>query len=99
MNKIKLVKVDAEDNTVVLANAVFEVTGTDGSKFELTTAADGTVTSPALVAGTYKVKEKTAPAGYELSTEEFTLIVNSTTNVIQTVKDNPIKISVKATKQ
>ena len=98
-NKIKLVKVDAEDNTVVLANAVFEVTGTDGSKFELTTAADGTVTSPALVAGTYKVKEKTAPAGYELNTEEFTLIVNSTTNVIQTVKDNPVKISVKATKQ
>ena len=98
-NKIKLVKVDAEDNTVVLANAVFEVTKPDGSKFELTTAADGTVTSPALVAGTYKVKEKTAPAGYELSTEEFTLTVNSTTNVIQTVKDNPIKISVKATKQ
>ena len=98
-NKIKLVKVDAEDNTVVLANAVFEVTKPDGSKFELTTAADGTVTSPALVAGTYKVKEKTAPAGYELSTEEFTLTVNSTTNVIQTVKDNPIKISVNATKQ
>ena len=98
-NKIKLVKVDAEDNTVVLANAVFEVTKPDGSKFELTTAADGTVTSPARVAGTYKVKEKTAPAGYELSTEEFTLTVNSTTNVIQTVKDNPIKISVKATKQ
>ena len=98
-NKIKLVKVDAEDNTVVLANAVFEVTKPDGSKFDLTTAADGTVTSPALVAGTYKVKEKTAPAGYELSTEEFTLTVNSTTNVIQTVKDNPIKISVKATKQ
>ena len=98
-NKIKLVKVDAEDNTVVLANAVFEVTKPDGSKFELTTAADGTVTSPALVAGTYKVKEKTAPAGYELSTEEFALTVNSTTNVIQTVKDNPIKISVKATKQ
>lgn len=98
-NKIKLVKVDAEDNTVVLANAVFEVTKPDGSKFDLTTAADGTVTSPALVAGTYKIKEKTAPAGYELSTEEFTLTVNSTTNVIQTVKDNPIKISVKATKQ
>ena len=98
-NKIKLVKVDAEDNTVVLANAVFEVTKPDGSKFELTTGIDGTVTSPALVAGTYKIKEKTAPAGYELSTEEFTLTVNSTTNVIQTVKDNPIKISVKATKQ
>ena len=98
-NKIKLIKVDADDNSIVLKNAVFEVTKPDGSKFELTTAADGTVTSPALVAGTYKIKEKTAPAGYELSTEEFTLTVNSTTNVIQTVKDNPIKISVKATKQ
>ena len=98
-NKIKLVKVDAEDNTVVLANAVFEVTGTDGSKFELTTAADGTVTSPALVAGTYKIKEKTAPAGYKLNTDEYTLVVSPTSNAIQTVKDEPIKISVKATKQ
>ena len=98
-NKIKLVKVDAEDNTVVLANAVFEVTGNDGSKFELTTAADGTVTSPALVAGTYKVKEKTAPAGYELNTQEFTLTVSPTSNAIQTVKDEPIRTSVKATKQ
>ena len=98
-NKIKLVKVDAEDNTVVLANAVFEVTKPDGSKFELTTAADGTVTSPALVAGTYKVKEKTAPAGYELNTQEFTLTVSPTSNAIQTVKDEPIRTSVKATKQ
>ncbi len=98
-NKIKLVKVDAEDNTVVLANAVFEVTGTDGSKFELTTAADGTVTSPALVAGTYKIKEKTAPAGYKLNTDEYTLVVSPTSNAIQTVKDEPIRTSVKATKQ
>ena len=98
-NKIKLVKVDAEDNTVVLANAVFEVTKPDGSKFELTTAADGTVTSPALVAGTYKVKEKTAPAGYELNTQEYTLTVSPTSNAIQTVKDEPIRTSVKATKQ
>lgn len=98
-NKIKLVKVDAEDNTVVLANAVFEVTKPDGSKFELTTAADGTVTSPALVAGTYKVKEKTAPAGYELNTQEFTLTVSPTSSAIQTIKDEPIRTTVKATKQ
>ena len=69
-NKIKLVKVDAEDNTVVLANAVFEVTKPDGSKFELTTGADGTITSSPLVSGTYKIKEKTAPAGYQLNTDE-----------------------------
>ena len=98
-NKIKLVKVDAEDNTVVLANAVFEVTKPDGSKFDLTTAADGTVTSPALVAGTYKVKEKTAPAGYELNTQEFTLTVSPTSSAIQTIKDEPIRTTVKATKQ
>ena len=98
-NKIKLVKVDAEDNTVVLANAVFEVTGTDGSKFELTTAADGTITSSPLVSGTYKVKEKTAPAGYELNTQEFTLTVSPTSSAIQTIKDEPIRTTVKATKQ
>ena len=98
-NKIKLVKVDAEDNTVVLANAVFEVTGTDGSKFELTTGADGTITSSPLVSGTYKIKEKTAPAGYQLNTDEYTLVVSPTSNAIQTVKDEPIRTSVKATKQ
>ena len=98
-NKIKLVKVDAEDNTVVLANAVFEVTKPDGSKFELTTGADGTITSSPLVSGTYKIKEKTAPAGYKLNTDEYTLVVSPTSNAIQTVKDEPIRTSVKATKQ
>ena len=98
-NKIKLIKVDADDNSIVLKNAVFEVTKPDGSKFELTTGADGTITSSPLVSGTYKVKEKTAPAGYELNTQEFTLTVSPTSNAIQTVKDEPIRTSVKATKQ
>lgn len=43
-NKIKLTKVDAENNKP-LENAVFTVTASDGSSFELTTGADGTVTS------------------------------------------------------
>ena len=98
-NKIKLIKVDADDNSIVLKNAVFEVTKPDGSKFELTTGADGTITSSPLVSGTYKVKEKTAPAGYELNTQEFTLTVSPTSSAIQTIKDEPIRTTVKATKQ
>ena len=98
-NKIKLVKKDADDNSIVLKNAVFEVTKPDGSKFELTTGADGTITSSPLVSGTYKIKEKTAPAGYKLNTDEYTLVVSPTSNAIQTVKDEPIRTSVKATKQ
>ena len=98
-NKIKLIKVDADDNSIVLKNAVFEVTKPDGSKFELTTGADGTITSSPLVSGTYKIKEKTAPAGYQLNTDEYTLVVSPTSNAIQTVKDEPIRTSVKATKQ
>ena len=98
-NKIKLIKVDTDDNSIVLKNAVFEVTKPDGSKFELTTGADGTITSSPLVSGTYKIKEKTAPAGYQLNTDEYTLVVSPTSNAIQTVKDEPIRTSVKATKQ
>ena len=98
-NKIKLIKVDADDNSIVLKNAVFEVTKPDGSKFELTTGADGTITSSPLVSGTYKIKEKTAPTGYKLNTDEYTLVVSPTSNAIQTVKDEPIRTSVKATKQ
>ena len=52
---------DAEDNATRLANAVFTVTRPDGTTFELTTGADGTVTSAALPVGTYKVKERVAP--------------------------------------
>ena len=44
-NKIKLIKVDADDNSVVLAGAVFTVTKPDGSTFELITGADGTAVS------------------------------------------------------
>ena len=52
-----------------------------------------------LVSGIYKIKEKTAPAGYQLNTDEYTLVVSPTSNAIQTVKDEPIRTSVKATKQ
>ena len=97
-NKIKLTKVDEDDNTITLANAVFSVTKPDGTTFDLTTGADGTVTSEALVQGTYKVKEKTAPSGYELNDTEYTLEVTSAGGALQTITDKPIKTDISVTK-
>ena len=97
-NKIKITKVDADDESVVLAGAVFEVTRPDGTTFELTTGADGAVTSDLLTQGTYKVKEKKAPTGYELNDEEFTLEVTSSGGALKTVTDKPTKTSVSVKK-
>ena len=96
-SKIKLIKVD-EDGTTPLKNAVFEVTAPDGSTFELTTGGDGTVTSNLLTQGSYKVKEKTAPKGYELSDKEYTLQVTPAGGAIQTITNKSIKTSVPVTK-
>ena len=97
-NKIKLTKVDEDDNTITLANAVFTVTKPDGTTFDLTTGADGTVTSEALVQGTYKVKEKTAPSGYALNDTEYTLEVTAAGGALQTITDKPIKTDISVTK-
>ena len=99
-NKIKLVKVEEGNENVKLANAVFTVTKPDGSTFELTTGADGTVVSGILEQGTYKVKEKVAPTGYKLNDEEYTLTVTSSKDgAIQTVTDKPITTKVKVSKK
>ncbi|WP_347014444.1 Cna B-type domain-containing protein, partial [Bifidobacterium dentium] len=99
-NKIKLVKVEEGNENVKLANAVFTVTKPDGSTFELTTGADGTVVSGILEQGTYKVKEKVAPTGYKLNDAEYTLTVTSSKDgAIQTVTDKPITTKVKVSKK
>lgn len=98
-NKIKLTKVDAENKSTTLADAVFEVTRPDGSKFDLTTGSDGTVTSGFLTSGTYKVREKKAPSGYELNGEEYTLKVDSSGGTLRTIEDKPIKTYVKVNKK
>ena len=97
-SKIKIVKVD-EDGTTPLKGAVFTVTKPDGTTFELTTGADGTIVSDLLEQGTYKVKEKTAPQGYELGTDELTLEVTPTGGAIKKISNKPIKISVNVTKK
>ena len=64
----------------------------------MTTGADGTVTSESLVQGTYKVKEKTAPTGYELNDTEYTLQVTSTGGALQTITTNTGTCSIPVTK-
>lgn len=78
---------DADDQSLPLANAVFVVTRPDGTSFELTTGADGTAVTGFLASGTYKVKEKSAPDGYELNSEEFSLVVSSAGGAVQTIPD------------
>ena len=97
-SKIKIIKVDAEDNNIVLADAVFEVTGPNGQKFELKTGADGTVVSGTLTQGTYKVKEKEAPKGYVLGKEEYTLNVTPAGGAIQKITNKRIKINISGKK-
>ncbi|OLR55633.1 hypothetical protein BHK98_05875 [Hornefia porci] len=98
-NKIKLTKVDADDNSITLSGAVFEVTRPDGSTFELTTGDDGTVTSGSLTSGIYKIKEKSAPAGYQLNDDEYSLQVTASGGALQTIKDEPTKTSVSVNKK
>ena len=87
--RIRIIKVDKDDHNTKLAGAVFKVTSTtDSSKtWTITTGADGTATTEKLPAGTYKVQEITAPAGYQLNTDTYNLTVSATTGVIKTVED------------
>lgn len=97
-SRIKLIKVDENDETKLLAGAVFEVTAPDGSSFELTTGADGTVTSDLLTQGSYKVKEIVSPVGYELNSEEFTLNVSTSGGAIQTVTNHVVTTTISGSK-
>lgn len=98
-SKIKLVKVDAEDNSIALAGAVFEVVRPDGTVFELTTGADGTVVSGVLTQGVYVVREILAPKGYELNDDEFTLEVTPSGGAIRTITDQKIRVDVQVEKR
>ncbi|WP_277063628.1 Cna B-type domain-containing protein [Schaalia cardiffensis] len=97
-SKIKLIKVDADNEATLLKNAVFTVTGPDGKTFELTTNDQGEAISGVLEQGEYKVKEKTPPAGYELNDQEFTLKVTPQGGAIQKVTDKRITIDIPVVK-
>ena len=98
LKKLKLRKVDF-DNGAPLAGATFKVTKPDGTSFNLTTSADGTVISDQLVQGRYKVKEINAPVGYELDPNEYSVYVNDDVGGTLTIKDKMYKTYVKVSKE
>ena len=79
-----------EDGTKNLSGAVFGLYVGDVEKYTATSAADGTVTFSNIEPGTYTLKEKTAPIGYQLSLEKHSVVV---------ANDMSIKINEKASSE
>ena len=92
--RIRIIKVDEDDVTTMLANAMFEVTAPNGQTFTLTTGADGTVTSDILQQGTYRVREIQAPEGYEINPDEseFTMEVSASGGAVHRVKNKKVSL-------
>jgi len=98
-NKIKIVKIDADDNQVKLADAEFKITRvSDGREYTLKTDANGEAVSSWLRAGQYKLVETKAPAGYEADTQERLVTVQDGVVSLQTIENTPMKVSVNVKK-
>lgn len=98
-NKIKIVKIDADDNQVKLADAEFKITRvSDGREYTLKTDANGEAVSSWLRAGQYKLVETKAPAGYEADTQERLVTVQDGVVSLQTKENAPMKVSVNVKK-
>lgn len=81
--RFQIKKVDQGDSSIGLQGAVFEVFSDAACKIkvdELTTDQNGTATSKLLAAGTYYLKEKTAPQGYFLVDEVIHVNVTAQQN-------------------
>ena len=88
---VKVSKVDAKTLNPV-QGAVYVITDPDGNTVEVTTDDEGHAVSPQFVekyAGKeFKIKEKTAPEGYELDETEYTVTLGKDGSILH-VKDTP----------
>ncbi|GFZ99581.1 hypothetical protein GCM10008018_52270 [Paenibacillus marchantiophytorum] len=90
-------KLDSANNSLLLSGATFELYRKAGESKTLintlTTGETGIVVFKELLAGEYTVKEKTAPAGYNLNLEENAVTLHSgeefNLNVINVKKSDP----------
>lgn len=99
LGKIKIVKVDAENSTKPLKDAVFKIRNlTDNSSFELTTDEKGEAISDKLIPGKYEIQEVKAPKGYKLDSTKHVVEVTSSGAVIKTIKNVPELTSVSGKK-
>ena len=81
-----------------LGNATFVLKKADGTEVatKVTSVEEGSkgkVTFEKLAAGTYKVKETKAPAGYNLNSSEYTVDISTTGVITVTVDGNPSEVN------
>lgn len=81
------------DNKKGLGNATFVLKKADGTEVatkvtSVEAGSEGKVTFEKLGAGTYKVKETVAPAGYNLNSSEYTVVISTTGVITVTVDGN-----------
>ena len=99
IQKIKIFKVDENNNKIKLPNAEFLITKVkDGSTFTLTTDAQGEAVSEKLEPGKYKIKETRAPKGYSLDGTEKEVTVAEGEPLFWTVKNAKEKVNIEGTK-
>ena len=100
IQKIKIIKIDEENNEIRLPNAEFKITNVaDGSHFTLTTNAQGEAVSDKLKPGKYKIKETKAPVGYVLDPTEHEVTVVAGEALFWTGKNKRSKVNIPVTKK
>ena len=99
LGKIKIIKVDSENNQLLLKGAKFKITNKKTNEtFELVTDEKGEAVSDKLVQGTYEIKEIQAPSGWIKSDEIINVEVKDDVAVIRTVKNRREKTEVSVNK-
>jgi uncharacterized surface anchored protein len=99
-NKIKIIKVDAENKETKLEGAEFTLKNEEtGKTYTLTTDKDGEVTSDKLVSGKYTIEETKAPTGYIKNGEKVTVEVKDGETVVKTITNEPLKTNIKVVKK
>ena len=99
-NKIKIIKVDAENKETKLEGAEFTLKNEEtGKTYTLTTDKDGEVTSDKLVSGKYTIEETKAPTGYIKNGEKVTVEVKDGEAVVKTITNEPLKTNIKVVKK
>lgn len=77
-----------------LGNATFVLKTKEGTLIDTkTTDSSGNVTFAKLAAGTYKVKETVAPAGYNLNSSEYTVVISTTGVITVSVDGNSSEVN------
>lgn len=104
--KIKIVKYDSETNSckasgmATLKGAKYEIRDKDNNIVDtITTGDDCTATSKYLPYGKYTIKEVSAPTGYYLDSNTYTVDIKSSDTISVISKDEVIKGRIKVNKQ